>query len=80
MINKPVRVASPLFITNYTASDGGGMEFTITILAVVLTLAAWFVGFWIDANLIEGFFMSRFVLPVITMGVFILEAIKRKKY
>ncbi len=51
----------------------------MTILAVVLTLAACFVGLLIDANLAEGFLMLRVVLPIITMGVFILEAIKRKE-
>ncbi len=51
----------------------------MTILAVVLTLMAWFVGFWIDGNLIEGFLMARVLLPVMTLGGFIMAAIERKK-
>jgi hypothetical protein len=49
----------------------------MTILAVVLTLVAWIGGLIIDSNLSHTTFST--ILPIVTMGTFILEAIKRRK-
>lgn len=46
----------------------------LTVLAVIVTLAAWFVGllFGSDTGL-------HIVLPMASMGAFLLEAIRRNK-
>ncbi len=52
------------------------------LAAVLSTLAAWFVGLGLDANLpFEpfGFLCLRVVLPVIVMGAFILAAVRNQK-
>jgi len=49
----------------------------MTILAVILTLAAWYAGLFIDVNLNTA--TLSVVLPLATMGAFILEAVKRNK-
>ena len=51
------------------------------ISAVVSTIAAWFVGLFLDANIgFEplGILELRILFPVLTMGVFILKAINDK--
>ncbi len=51
------------------------------LAAILSTLAAWFIGLVLDANLpLEpaGFLCLRVVLPVIVMGAFILAAVHRQ--
>lgn len=48
----------------------------------LITLAAWFVGLLLDANLdmgsgYEGFLCLRVLFPMLAMGLCILHAIKR---
>ncbi len=52
------------------------------LAAILSTLAAWFVGLVLDANLpLEptGFLCLRVLLPVLVMGAFLLAAINRQK-
>jgi len=44
--------------------------------ATVFTLAAWFVGLVIDANVGEGILCLRVVFPIIVMGCCIMKYIK----
>ncbi len=44
--------------------------------ATVFTLAAWFVGFVVDANLGGGELGLRIVFPIIVMGCCIMKYIK----
>ena len=48
----------------------------MTVLAVITTLALWFIGLLIDNSSNLGL---TFVLPFIGMGAFIIEAIKSTK-
>ena len=45
--------------------------------AMLATVMAWFAGMFIDANFIE-FLELRVLLPVITMGYFILKQFEKK--
>lgn len=49
------------------------------ITAIISTLAAWFVGLLLDANLGDPHFplLLRVLLPVLTMGLCLIEAIKK---
>ena len=53
------------------------MTYTI---AIISTLAAWFVGLFADANIDfgdpQGFFVLRVLFPVLAMGICILKALK----
>lgn len=53
------------------------------IAAVLSTIAAWFVGLLIDANILDGsafgFLQLRILFPILVMGTFILYAINDKK-
>lgn len=53
------------------------------IAAVLSTIAAWFVGLLIDANIIDGsafgFLQLRILFPILAMGTFILKAINDKE-
>ncbi len=49
--------------------------------AVLSTVAAWFVGLLLDANVspdMLGFLELRILFPVLTMGLFVLKAINDK--
>ncbi len=51
------------------------------ISAVITTIAAWFVGLFLEANIgfePAGFLELRILFPILTMGVFILKAINDK--
>ncbi len=52
------------------------------LAAVLSTVAAWFVGLLIDANLDfgdpVGFLSFRTLFPILVMGVFILKAVNKK--
>lgn len=56
------------------------MTYTI---AIICTLAAWFIGLLIDANIdfgdLQGFLALRVLLPILTMGICILKAIKNNE-
>lgn len=51
--------------------------------AIISTLAAWFVGLVLDANIDfgdpRGFLCLRVLFPVLAMGLCILSAIKKDK-
>ena len=53
------------------------MTYTI---AIISTLAAWFVGLLADANIDfgdpQGFLVLRVLFPVLAMGICILKALK----
>ncbi len=52
------------------------------IKAIVSTLAAWFIGLLLDANIDfgpRGFLCFRVLLPVLAMGLCILSAVKESK-
>lgn len=51
----------------------------VTFLAICATSLAYYLGLLFDASQGNGEFMLRILLPILTMGAFILEAIKRKK-
>ncbi len=51
----------------------------VYLLAVTATLAAWFVGLLLDANISEGFLALRILLPVLAMGFCILSAVMKDK-
>lgn len=42
--------------------------------AVITTVIAYIVGLVADANLTDGFLMLRVLLPVLTMGIFVLKS------
>ncbi len=51
------------------------------LVAIISTLAAWFVGLLLDSNVgFEpfGFLCLRVVLPVTVMGAFILAAVQKR--
>ncbi len=51
-------------------------------IAIISTLAAWFIGLVLDANLPfepTGFLCLRVLLPVLVMGAFILAAVHNQK-
>ncbi len=56
------------------------MAYTI---AIICTLAAWFIGLLIDANIDfgdpQGFLALRVLLPILAMGICILKAIKNNE-
>ena len=56
------------------------MTYTI---AIICTLAAWFIGLLIGANIDfgdpQGFLALRVLLPILTMGICILKAIKNNE-
>ena len=51
--------------------------------STVITLAAWFVGWLIDANLDfgdpQGFLCLRVLFPILSMGLFVIKIINNKK-
>ena len=50
------------------------------LLAITATLSAWFVGLILDANIDfgpDGFLAFRILLPILAMGLCILNAIKK---
>lgn len=52
------------------------------LIAITATLSAWFVGLILDANIDfgpDGFLAFRVLLPVLAMGLCILNAIKKNK-
>ena len=54
------------------------MTYTI---AIISTLAAWFVGLFADVNIDfgdPGFLALRVLFPVLAMGICILKAIKER--
>ena len=54
----------------------------IYIIAILSTLAAWFAGLLLDANIDfnpQGFLCFRMLLPVLAMGICILHGIKQSK-
>ena len=53
-------------------------EIFMTVIAVICTFFAWLLGLILEVNILHGISLD-IVLPVMTMGAFILEAIKRKK-
>lgn len=54
------------------------------ITATLSTLAAWFVGFFLDANIDfgdpMGFLSFRMLFPVLAMGICILRAIRENRH
>lgn len=56
------------------------MAYTI---AIICTLAAWFIELLIDANIDfgdpQGFLALRVLLPILAMGICILKAIKNNE-
>lgn len=52
------------------------------LTAISCTIVAWIVGLVIDANLMFndcGFLMLRVLLPMITMGAFVIASNKKNK-
>lgn len=53
----------------------------MNIVAIIATVAVWFVGLVLDANIDlgepMGFACLRVLFPVLTMGTFILRSIDR---
>lgn len=49
------------------------------IIAVILSIAAWFLGVFIDVNIADGIWSFRTLFPVLTMGSFIIYSIGAKK-
>ena len=51
--------------------------------STVITLAAWFVGLLIDANLDfgdpQGFLCLRVLFPILAMGLCVIKTINNKK-
>ena len=51
--------------------------------AIICTLVAWFIGLFADANIdfgdSQGFLALRVLLPILTMGICILNAIKNNE-
>ena len=57
-------------------------ERAMYLIAITTTLSAWFVGLILDANIDfgpDGFLAFRVLLPVLAMGLCILNAIKKNK-
>lgn len=52
------------------------------LAAILSTIATWFMGLFLDANLQLGdplgFTSFRILFPILTMGIFILKAVNRK--
>ena len=52
-------------------------------MAIISTVAAWFLGLLIDANVDlgdpKGFLCLRIILPILVMGVCILKEIREKE-
>ncbi len=52
------------------------------LAAILSTIAAWFMGLFLDVNLQLGdplgFTSFRILFPILTMGIFILKAVNRK--
>lgn len=52
------------------------------LAAILSTIAAWFMGLFLDANIQLGdplgFTSFRILFPILTMGIFILKAVNRK--
>ena len=52
------------------------------LAAILSTIAAWFMGLFLDANHQLGdplgFTSFRILFPILTMGIFILKAVNRK--
>ncbi len=54
----------------------------VYLIAVTATLAAWFIGLILDANIDfgpDGFLSFRILLPILAMGLCILNAIMKNK-
>ncbi len=54
----------------------------VYLIAVTATLAAWFIGLILDANIDfepDGFLSFRILLPILVMGLCILNAIMKNK-
>lgn len=52
------------------------------LIAITATLSAWFIGLVLDANIHfgpDGFLAFRVLLPILTMGLCILNAIVKTK-
>lgn len=53
------------------------------VKSTVITLAAWFVGLLIDANLDfgdpQGFLCLRVLFPILSMGLCVIKTINNKK-
>ncbi len=53
------------------------------LYSTLITIAAWFVGLVIDANIDfgdpQGFLCLRVLFPILTMGLCILKKLKDKK-
>ena len=50
--------------------------------AVISTLAAWFIGVFLDANIPfepNGYLCLRVLFPILAMGICILYAVKENK-
>lgn len=54
----------------------------VYLTAVTATLSAWFIGLILDANLDfgpDGFLSLRILLPILVMGLCILNAVMKNK-
>lgn len=54
----------------------------VYLIAVTATLSAWFIGLILDANIDfkpDGFLSFRILLPILAMGLCILNAIMKNK-
>lgn len=56
----------------------------MTVLAVILTIAAWILGIALDGNLKfglgeAGWLELRILLPILVMGAFIVRMLDKKK-
>ena len=52
------------------------------LIAITATLSAWFIGLVLDANIHfgpDGFLAFRVLLPILTMGLCILNSIVKTK-
>ncbi len=53
------------------------------LYSALITLAAWFVGLVLDANIDfgepKGFLCLRMLLPILAMGLSIVHAVRNKK-
>lgn len=56
---------------------------SVYLTAITTTLSAWFIGLVIDSNIDfgepKGFLSLRILLPILTMGICILNAITKNK-
>ena len=51
------------------------------LAAILSTIAAWFMGLFLDVNLqleIHWIYKLSDLFPILTMGIFILKAVNRK--